>query len=90
MLHGGAYYIEPPVGSVGKTFLGVMMIEERQTDLLEIALAHGTPSAFTRRLNRGQEQTDERADDRDHYEQFNEGESSCNPSESAGMWAQDC
>jgi hypothetical protein len=55
------------------------MIEERQTDLLEIVVARGTPSALTRCLNRRQEQAYERADDRDHDQQFDKGESSCNP-----------
>jgi len=65
------------------------MIEDRQTDLLEVVLARAAAAAFTGRLNRGQEHANERADDRDHDQEFDEGKPSYGPNEPDGVPARE-
>ena len=44
-----------------------------QHDLLQVVRALHTAGRFTRRLNGGQEQTDQDADDRDNDQKFDQG-----------------
>jgi len=43
-----------------------------QTELLQIVAALRPPCRFARGLNRGQQQGDKDADDRDHHQQFDQ------------------
>jgi hypothetical protein len=43
-----------------------------QSDLTEVVLAGGSPGRLSRRLNGGQEQSDQDANNGDHDEQLNE------------------
>src|SRR4051812_19416776 len=52
----------------------IMKIQSSQTNLLEIVRALGTPSRFTRRLDRWQQQCYENSNDGDNDEQLNERE----------------
>ncbi len=53
----------------------VLVIEQRDADLLEIVHALGPASSFASSLHCGQEQSDEDRDNRDHDQQLNERES---------------
>ena len=57
-----------------KPSFGRVVVVHRQAQLLEIVAARTPPSGFTGRLHRREEQADQRGDDRDHHQQFNEGE----------------
>ena len=59
---------------IGQASLGVVVDLKRQGHLLEIVAAGHPPRRLTRRLHGRQEQADEGGDDRDHHEQFDEGE----------------
>ena len=49
---------------------------QRKANLLHLIGATGTIGSLTGRLHGGQEQTDQRGDDRDHHQQFDEREAS--------------
>jgi hypothetical protein len=49
---------------------------QRKASLLHLIGATGTIGSLTGRLHGGQEQTDQRGDDRDHHQQFDEREAS--------------
>ena len=51
---------------------GVEVVVQRQADLLEIVAALRSPRGLARRLDGGQEQGDEHADDRDDHQQLDE------------------
>ena len=53
---------------------GVDVTVHPQPQLLELVLAAAPAGRLAGRLNRGQEQRDEHADDRDHDEQFDQRE----------------
>jgi hypothetical protein len=57
-----------------KPSLGVVVVGESETDLLEIIAAGRSSAGFAGSLDRRQEKPDERADDRDHHEQLDECE----------------
>jgi hypothetical protein len=54
----------------GKLFVGVVVVMQSQTYLLEIIAALQPTSGFTRGLHSRQKQRDENADDRDDHQQF--------------------
>jgi hypothetical protein len=53
----------------------VVVVVQGQADLLEIVRAARPPGGFPRLLNGGQQQRDQDRDNRDHHQQFNQGES---------------
>ena len=55
------------------------MIQQRQADLLDLALALVAVGRFPRRLHGRQQQRDEDADDGNHHQQFDKGESAPSP-----------
>lgn len=56
-----------------KSLVCVMVILQSNTVLLEIVAALTSPRRFSRRLDGGQQQRDENANDRDYDEQFHKG-----------------
>jgi hypothetical protein len=54
------------------------MVVDRDPVLLEVVGATAPPGRLARGLHRREEQTDERADDGDHHQQFDEGETAAN------------
>ena len=58
------------------TRVGALVIGQRQAELLEVVRALGTPRGLARRLDRGKEQGDQHGDDRDHHQEFDQGEAS--------------
>ena len=48
---------------------------QSQADLLEVVGALSPPGRLTGRLHGGQQQGDQNRDDRDHHQQFDQGES---------------
>jgi hypothetical protein len=52
----------------------VVIIDQSQTDLLQIVTALHSPRGLPRRLDCRKKQPDENTDDRDHNEQFDERE----------------
>jgi hypothetical protein len=55
-----------------KPSLGVVVVGESETDLLEIIAAGRSSARFAGSLDRRQEKPDEGTDDRDHHEQLDE------------------
>jgi hypothetical protein len=51
------------------------MIEDRERQLFDVALARAPSGRFAGRLHGRQEQADERADDGDHDQEFDQRES---------------
>ena len=51
-----------------------VVIVHRQSNLLQIVQALGPPRRFPRRLNGGQQQGDQDADDGDHHQQLDQRE----------------
>ncbi len=56
--------------------MGVVIVVHRQADLLEVIFAGKQIGGLANLLDRGQQQGDQHADDRDHDEQFDQGERS--------------
>ena len=54
--------------------LGGVIIVQSETDLLEIVRTLCSRGSFAHFLNRGDEESDQNTDDRDHYEKFNQRE----------------
>lgn len=54
--------------------LSAFVIDPRQAELFEVVLTLRATSRFARRLNGGQQQCDQDADDGDHHEKFHESE----------------
>lgn len=50
-----------------------MVVVKSNAKLLEVVPALNPPGRFTSRLNRGQKQSDQDGDDRDHNQQLNQG-----------------
>jgi len=63
----------------GQSQTGIVVIDDRQPDLAQIVDALRPPRGFAGALYRGEQQPDERADDRDHNQQFDEGEPAAAP-----------
>ena len=57
-----------------QTVVRVVIVLDGETELLEVVGALHTTSRFTRRLDGGEKETDQNADDRDNDQQFNQGE----------------
>jgi hypothetical protein len=51
---------------------GLIVIVDRETQLLEIVCALGPPGCFSRRLDSRQEKGDQNSNDSDHHQQLNE------------------
>ena len=49
-----------------------MVVVQGRTKLLQVVVALGPPRRFAGRLDRGQQQRDQDADDGDHDQQFNQ------------------
>jgi len=54
--------------------IGVMVIVQRQPDLLQVVRALHTPRRFTNLLDRWQQQSNQNCNDGDDYQEFDEGE----------------
>ena len=54
--------------------VSLVVAVQRQADLLQVVDALRPARRLTRRLNGGQEQTDQHGDDRDHHQQLDQGE----------------
>ena len=54
--------------------MGVVIVVHRQADLLQVVGALHPAGRLARRLHGRQQQGDQHADDRDHDEQFDQGE----------------
>ena len=58
----------------GELLEGVVVVVCRQGDLLEVVQALGTVGGLADFLHRGEEQADQDGNDRNHHQQFNQGE----------------
>ena len=61
--------------------MNVVIIMQRQTDLLEIVDALRTTRRLSGRLHGWQQQRDQNGDDRDHHQEFNQRETATPPRE---------
>ena len=66
--------------------IAVRVIENRQTQLLQIVRALHTPRRFPSRLNRREKQPDQNTDDRNHDQQFNKGKTVTIPAHENLLW----
>ena len=57
-----------------KRVVGVDVAEDRQGDVVHVALALGTAAGLAGRLDGGQEEPDQDADDADHHQQLDQCE----------------
>jgi hypothetical protein len=58
----------------GQSGTGIVVIGDRQPDLPHMVDALRPPRGLSGALHRGKQEADDRADDRDHHKQFDEGE----------------
>jgi hypothetical protein len=64
-----------PISPSGKRLPLIVVLECCVSQLLKVVHARVPPPRFAGGLHRGQQEADERADDRDHNQQLNECES---------------
>ncbi len=69
-----------------KLVVQVVIVVERQPDLLHVVPTLRPTSGLPRLLNRGEQQGDQDRDNRDHNEQFDEGEPSSMASDHTAPW----
>jgi hypothetical protein len=58
---------------IRKRFQAVVILDDRQPQIPDVVAALHLPGRLARRIDRRQEQCHQRANDRDHHEQFHEG-----------------
>ena len=68
----------------------LVIIVQRQPDLLQVIGTLHPPRGVARRLHRGQEQRDQGPDDRQDRQQLDQGEAAGNPRMHAPIFSEEC